>query len=109
LTTPLEDFIAKFIAVKYIADPGTTEQRTYVFPVDNSLGVVNDQAAVIANPVTLGTLTPLSVGDHVVESYLVLRAMHCDGFGDVVEVHCLPAGESLFSTVPFTVTPDHNP
>jgi hypothetical protein len=59
--------------------------------------------------VTLGTLKPLSVGDHVVESYLSFSAMHCDGFGDVVADNCLPAGETLFlPTVSFTVTPGHN-
>jgi len=34
--------------------------------------------------------------------------MHCDGFDIVVEENCLPAGETLYSSVRFTVTPGHN-
>ena len=106
--TPLDDFIAKFIGVKYVVDPGTKQQRIYVFPNDDDLGVFSDAAQDVVNPVTLGTLRPLSVGDHVVDSYFVLRAMHCDGFGAVVAENCLPAGEILFTRVLFTVTSGHN-
>jgi hypothetical protein len=106
--TPLEDFIAKFIGVKYVIDPGTQHQRIYVFPNDDDLGVVTDPGQSVVNPATLGTLKPLSVGDHVVDSYFLMRAMHCDGFGDVVADNCLPAGETLFTTAPFTVIPGHN-
>jgi hypothetical protein len=60
------------------------------------------------NPVSLGALRPLSVGDHVVDSYLLFSAMHCDGFDIVVGENCLPAGETLYSSVQFTVTPGHN-
>jgi hypothetical protein len=106
--TPLEDFIAKLIGVKYVVDPGTSKQKTYVFGNDEDLGIVFDADAVIANTLTLGVLKPLSVGDHVVESYLLFSAMHCDGFGADVASNCLPAGEVLFSSVTFTVTPGHN-
>jgi hypothetical protein len=107
--TPLDDFIAKFVGVKYVVDPGTKKEKTYQFPNDDGLGIVQDEGGFdAANPVTLGALKPLSVGHHVVDSYLLLSAMHCDGLGDVVEENCLPAGETLFSTVTFTVTPGHN-
>jgi hypothetical protein len=106
--TPLEDFILKLVGVKYVVDPGTKHEKTYVFPNDESLGIVSDVDADVANTVTLGALKPLSVGGHVVDSYFVLRAMHCDGFGDDVAMNCLPAEETLFSTVSFTVTPGHN-
>jgi hypothetical protein len=96
--------------VKYVVDPGTRQEKTYVFGNDDDLGIFNDRelGTVVANTVSLGTLKPLSVGDHVVDSYLLLSAMHCDGFGDVVTDNCLPAGETLFSSVEFEVTPGHN-
>ena len=40
--TPLEDFIAKFIGVKYVVDPGTSKEKTYVFGNDDDLGIFND-------------------------------------------------------------------
>jgi hypothetical protein len=106
--TPLEDFIAKFIGVKYVVDPGTSKEKTYVFGNDDDLGIFDDGVTVAANPVSLGTLKPLSVGDHVVDSYLLFSAMHCDGIANVVEENCLPAGETWYSSVQFTVTPGHN-
>jgi len=106
--TPLEDFIAKFIGVKYVVDPGTSKEKTYVFGNDDDLAIFNDEETAIANAVSLGTLKPLSVGDHVVDSYLLFSAMHCDGIANVVEENCLPAGETWYSSVQFTVTPGHN-
>ena len=106
--TPLEDFIAKFIGVKYVVDPETSKEKTYVFGNGDDLGIFNDGITVAANPVSLGTLKPLSVGDHVVDSYLLFSAMHCDGIDPVVEDNCLPAGETFFGSVQFTVTPGHN-
>ena len=104
--TPLEDFKAKFIAVKHVVDPGTKE-KTYVFGNDDDLGIFSDATTDVVNLVTLGTLKPLSVGDHVVDSYVRFSAMHCDGFAAVVDENCLPAGETLFSSAQFTVTPGH--
>jgi len=40
--TPLEDFKAKFIGVKYVVDAGTPQEKTYQFPNDESLGIVLD-------------------------------------------------------------------
>jgi hypothetical protein len=105
--TPLEDFIAKFIGVKYVVDPGTPKEKTYFFGSGDDLATLNDGVFDIANPITLGVLKPLSVGDHVVDSYLLFSAMHCDGLGDVVDENCL-GPETLFSSVELTVTPGHN-
>jgi hypothetical protein len=105
--TPVEDFVAKLIAVKYVVDRGTNREKTYVFSNDEDLAIVEDGGFVIANPITLGALKPSSVGDHVVESYLLFNAMHCDGLGDVVEENCLD-GEVSFGAVTFTVTPGHD-
>jgi len=106
--TPLEDFIAKFVGVKYVVDPGTQKEKTYFFANGDDLGTFDDGVTVAANPVTLGALKPLSVGAHVVDSYLLFSAMHCDGIGDVVADNCLPPGETLFTSAQFTVTPGHN-
>jgi hypothetical protein len=106
--TPIEDFIAKLIGVKYVVDPGTSKEKTYVFGKDEDIGIFDDGVTVVANLVSLGTLKPLRIGDHVVDSYLLFSAMHCDGFGDVVTDNCLPTGETLFSSVVFEVTPGHN-
>jgi hypothetical protein len=106
--TPLEDFVAKFIAVKYVIDAGTNRERTYVFPNSDDLATFTDGIVVAVNPLTLGTLMPLGVGDHVVDSYLLFSAMHCDGLEANVEQNCLPAGETLFGTAEFTVAPGHN-
>ena len=106
--TPLEDFIAKFIGVKYVAHPGTSKEKVYVVGNNDDLGILNDGVTALANPVSLGTLKPLSVGDHVVDSYLLFSAMHCDGLVANVDENCLPAGETFFGSVQFKVTPGHN-
>jgi len=103
--TPIEDFIAKFIGVKYVVDPGTSQERTYAFGNVDDLSLIDD---VLANPITLGRLGPSSVGDHVVDSYLMFSAMHCDGLAASLEENCLPAGEVYYSSVQFTVTPGHD-
>ncbi len=107
--TPLDDFKAKFIGVKYVIDAGTKQEKTYQFPSDESLGVIlNAGGFDVVNPITLGTLKPLSVGDHVVDSYFLFSEMHCDGLGDVVEDNCLGPGEVLLSTVEFKVLPGNH-
>ena len=105
--TPLEDFVAKFIGVKYVVDSGTSRERTYVFGKVADLAILDDGLDVFVNPLTLGALKPSSVGDHVVDSYLLFNALHCDGLAAVLEENCLPAGETYFSSVQFTVTPGH--
>jgi len=106
--TPVEDFIAKFIGVKYVVDPGTSREKTYAFGNVDDLSIFDGGVVVGANPITLGTLKPSSVGDHVVDSYLMFSAMHCDGLAASLEENCLPAGEVYYSSVPFTVTPGHD-
>jgi hypothetical protein len=107
-TTPLEDYIAKFIGIKYVVDPGTSKEKAYVIGNNDDLGIVDGGVIIAVNPVSLGALEPLSVGDHVVDSYLLFTAMHCDGFADIPEDNCIQAGETLWSSVQFTVTPGHH-
>ena len=115
--TPLEDFLAKFEAIKYVIDPDTKHEKTVVFPHDGNLftgpgtlfGALPEEDLDVVSPITLGALKPLSVGEHAVRVFWRLSAMHCDGLGDVVDENCLPGEEFLYSSVrAFTVTPGHN-
>jgi hypothetical protein len=103
--TPLADFVAKFVAVKYVVDPGTRQARTYQFGKEKGAGLWTGQffGSPAANTVTLGPLRPLPPGPHVVEVSFVLSAMHCDGLGTDPDLQCLPAGETLLGSIPFDV------
>src|SRR5262249_5405748 len=57
--TPLEDFIAKFSAVKYVIDPGTKQEKTVAFPNDGNLFTGTLFGDVVVSPITFGTLKPL--------------------------------------------------
>lgn len=94
--TPLEDFVAKFVAVKYVVDPGTAKEKMYIVPNRGDLwtGILFGLPHV--NTLTLGVLKPLPVGQHRIDMYWIFSAMHCDGFSDVVAQSCLPAGETRF-------------
>src|SRR5215211_1253530 len=37
--TPLEDFLAKFVAIKYVIDPGTRQEQTYAYPTGDKLWI----------------------------------------------------------------------
>lgn len=108
--TPLDDFIAKFIGVKYVVDPGTAQEKSYVFTNVGDLGTIAETVTgfAVAQGLTMGTLEPLSIGEHVVDSYWSMSAMHCDGLGRVVADNCLPAGDTLYDHITFEVTSGHN-
>jgi hypothetical protein len=108
--TPLEDFVAKFSAIKYVIDPGSKHQETVVFPNDDNLFVDDDFAGfAFVSPVTLGLLKPEPVGEHVVDVSWVFSAMHCDGIDDDPTLNCFPAGETLvIPGLAFEVTPGHH-
>lgn len=105
--TPVEDFVAKFEAVKYVVDPGTNKEKTYVFTNGEDMGFVTLGGRIFANPVSLGSMPPLAPGVHVVNSYLVMNAQHCDGLGDdpTPGQNCLE-GEVFYTSMEFTVTTD---
>lgn len=108
-STPLEDFVAKFVGVKYVVDPGTAQEQTYVFTNVGDLGTIADiNGNAVANGLTMGTLAPLSPGWHVVDSYWSMSAMHCDGLGRLVANNCLPAGDTLYQHITFEVTSGHD-
>lgn len=106
--TPVEDFVTKFIGVKYVVDPGTSQEKTYAFGNVDDLTIIDDGVVVLVNPITLGRLRPSSVGDHVVDSYLLFSAMHCDGLAASLEENCLPAGDVYYASMQFSVTPGHD-
>lgn len=107
--TPMEDFIAKFVGVKYVVDPGTAQEKTYVLKNKRHLWTgVNVFGDPLVNTLTMGTLPPLSVGQHVVRTSWLFSQMHCDGLGDVIGelpggANCLEAGERHVSTIAFEV------
>lgn len=102
--TPLQDFLAKFVAYKVVVDPGTTKERVYTFtdPTDLMINVSDGGAGI--NGVTMGTLDPLSIGAHFVQAYWVMSAMHCDGGGRSIDINCLVAGDTYAFDTEFEVT-----
>jgi hypothetical protein len=110
---PIDDFLAKLVAVKVVIDGGTGQERTFLF--DPSDIVRTDITAEDVNPGAWGspfpmasllpTMPPGVVGDHTFEPILVLSAQHCDGFGTDPELQCLPAGEISFGVRPLSITP----
>jgi hypothetical protein len=110
--TPADDFRAKFTALKLVIDPGTQQEKTVFFPTSDELFVdpnFNGLGLVFVSPTTLGTVQPMSVGDHVVDVYWVFRAMHCDGIAANVSENCFPAGETNYIPgLEFQVTPGHH-
>jgi hypothetical protein len=116
--TPVEDFQAKFTALKLLIDPGSPQERTVVFPNTgnvfagpaNAIAPGAPEEVLILIPASLGTVQPLPVGDHIVHAYWIFSAMHCDGLGtDTTPVsgNCFPAGETLLLQLPFEVVPGH--
>lgn len=107
--SPLEDFLAKFVAVKYVIDPGTRQEKTVV-STEVTLFTANVGQVLL---VPLNSLQPLSVGEHVVDVSWVFNSMHCDGIGDLIASYpdggnCLVAGENEVATLSFKVTSGHN-
>lgn len=115
-STPLEDFLAKFVGVRYVIDPGTRQERHLFFPANGRTFAAPTPVRpglLVVTPLTFTIARPLSVGDHVVRVSWVMSDTHCDGLGDDPAINCIPAGESLrpvaagtqLGTVHFEVTP----
>ena len=104
-STPLEDFLAKFVAIKYVVDPGTRQEQTYVYPTGDKLWIGTVAGFPTVWPGTLSKLPPLSIGEHVVVAYWVFSAMHRDGLGTVIDENCLRPGEVEYVAVSFEVAP----
>ncbi len=106
--TPVDDFLAKFVAVEWEVDPGTAQEKSYVFGGTANLAVIPGDEITGINMVTVGTAKPLSVGPHEIVVFLTLTAQHCDGLGDVAAENCLPAGTSVFDQFAFDVIAGHH-
>jgi len=107
--TPLEDFLAKFTGAKVVVDPGTSEEKTYIFPKSNKLWMDTFSGFPAVQTATLTILKPVRVGEHSVQLYWEFSAMHCDGFGNVVQDNCLGPGEVAYGPLTtFQVTPGAN-
>ncbi len=109
---PIDDFTAKLVEVKVVVD-GTAEifSPSEVLRTDIRAAQLLpgrwDESLPMAS--MLPRLSPLSVGEHTFQIFVVLSAEHCDGISTSVEENCLAAGEIPFGPLrPFTVTtPQH--
>jgi hypothetical protein len=105
---PYEDFAAKFVAARYVIDPGTRHERVHTLPaaqlLRNQQVVPADQVA-FAAWVPAAAFRPLPAGEHVVAIHVTLSADHWDGFGTDPAFNRLPQGESFFVAHAFTVVP----
>jgi hypothetical protein len=93
------------VAIKYVIDPGTRQEQTYIYPTSDKLWIGTTAGFPAAWPGTLSKLQPLRVGKHFVVVYWVFNARHCDGFSAVVEDNCLGPGEVAYATFSFEVMP----
>ncbi len=73
--TPIEDFNAKFVGVRYVVDAGTRQERSYSFTAAQVLrtgftvpGTDYPMSAI------LGVLHPLPPGAHTVDVFWTLSA-----------------------------------
>lgn len=108
--TPLEDFQARFVAVKYVVDPGTARERTYVFENKGNLWTGSLFGFPHVNTLTLASLKPLPVGPHRIDMYWIFSAMHCDGATTSIADGCFQAGETRYGAPgkpAFDVAPPH--
>lgn len=103
--TPVEEFVARLDAVRFVIDAGTRQEKSVTFPSGPNLAVITGGPFVVANIVTLGRIGPLSVGNHTIDTYLILDGPTCDGLGDVFADNCLPAGTTWFDGYGVTVSP----
>ena len=106
-STPREDFVAKFLAVRYVVDEGTPDEFTVEFANGPRLWTgdhATDPDIALATPMTLGAIRPLSVGPHTVRDVWIMSDMQCDGWSAVVEESCIPgAGPYDLGTISFEV------
>jgi hypothetical protein len=122
-TDPLRDFRSKLVSVRVVVDPGTSQERNYIYvdPLNITRAVtcgaffgtggcdpIDDAPGAIPIP----KINPRSVGSHRVKVFWTLSADHWDGLGVDPDENFLPAGEFcvrgcgglfVFSFVP------HNP
>jgi hypothetical protein len=100
--TPLDDFRAKFVGVKYVIDPGTPQEEKADFPTGPGLFTGTIAGLPVVSGARLSIHRPIRVGDHVIEVFWVMSSEHCDGLGASQE-NLLPAGEVRYAGTAFKV------
>jgi hypothetical protein len=103
--TPAQDFVSKFVSATYVLDAGTRQERTYVVAARELMVRTDLVADGVLAVAWLARLPPLPPGPHSVRLSIVLRAEHWDGLGLDPAVNRLPAGETFWGAIAFTVTP----
>jgi len=99
-----QDFLAKFVSGRYVVDAGSSRERSHSFSAGDLIvqtGAIPDGTRFVrwVTP----PLHPLPPGDHTVDEYATLSADFWDGLGLDPAFNLIPAGESLASSVGFTV------
>src|SRR4030095_9372918 len=128
---PIADFNSKVDVLKYVVDPGTPQEKTFSFTVEDvgrfipfgefSPGTeivtkIGDEIVVVnidAAPMVafIPKLHPEDIGFHQVEILVVMKESHCDGFelfdeeNNVTFFSCLDQGENFFGIRSFEVQP----
>jgi hypothetical protein len=114
--TPMDDFLAKLVAVRFVIDSGASTEQSYRFEKRDltlRLGTLDEfsppgfpQVPIVF---MIAKLPPLPPGGHRVAFFYDLSAGNCDGLGTAPE-NCLPQGESYLGWCPFqVVTPAARP
>jgi hypothetical protein len=102
---PLDDLRARLVGVRIYVDEETPEAFTVEWANGPNLWVGDYGPYDLASPITLGTVRPLPIGRHTERVAYVMSAMECDGTSADPSLSCIPAGETSFNTVHFTVVP----
>jgi hypothetical protein len=111
--TPMQDFTNKVTSYRYVVDAGTSTERGFT-SAPATLRVIRLGDAFTHFPqgfedfpfaIEVSSIPPQSIGDHSVDVFVTMRAMHCDGFSEVESESCLPAGETFLGSRQFTVRP----
>ena len=102
--TPMEDFNAKFVSVRYVVDAGTRHERTYRFRAAQSLHTgFTVPGTDLPMSFVHAELPPLPAGTHTVDILWTVSADHWDGFGADPSANRFPAGETHCSHIEFVV------
>jgi hypothetical protein len=104
----VRDFLAKFVAAKYVVDAGTARERTYNFLARKHLirrRQLPDGTHLLrfAPP----SLHHLPEGKHSVDRYVWLSAEFWDGLGTDPAVNQVPEGRNLWNSDVFKVVKPH--
>lgn len=101
--TPLEDFLSKFVSVRYVIDAGTKKERTFEFAVSDLILSVIDLPDNTSFVGFTPRLRPLPPGNHSIDIFITVTAETWDGLGLEPGVNSAPAGESPSPSVEFRV------